>query len=555
MPGPGDQFGRYRIEGALGQGGMGVVLTAVHLDLGRRVALKLLAPQLVGAHDMVARFRREAQALARLDSPHVVQVYDAGEHDGWVYIATQLVPDGDLAELVRRRGPLPPAEALPLLDQVLSGLADAHAVDLLHRDVKPSNVLLRQEPGGLRAYLCDFGIAQALDVTNVEQTQGVIGTWAYLAPERFDGVPATARADIYATGCLLWFLVTGRLPYEGSMLQLAVAHQRAPVPQLPGVDPWSHAVNQLLLRSMAKEPADRFASAQEMQAFLRSGAAVAAAGPPVPADATLAPQPPTMAGPGRTLESTRGRGASAAVGTSTARAGGGRRIALAVAAVMLVAGGVGGALAATGVLSADDSPAARQPDGGQPDGGHPDGGRTSTATTPSGAAPTSSAAVDGPRCWNDPDRVVASLDACSEAFGLPGLFWAYPELTRSEPCYDAGGAVKRPALWKCNVNLADGTPIEVNYSLWGQDAGGVPHYRSEAGTEPETVRVDGRPAYYRWRYYDVTKQLEKLAVLYVDYRFGFTVYVPQGKDPQAAIDEGKVRFRPPSQMRGVDGGD
>lgn len=550
LPEPGEVFGRYRVVDRLGHGGMGVVLTAVHEDLGRRVALKLLAPQLVGSPDMVARFRREAQALARLDSPHVVQVYDTGEHDGWLYISTQLIPDGDLTTFVEARGPLPAAEALGLVDQVLAGLADAHAVGLVHRDVKPSNVLLRREADGVRAFLCDFGIAQATDVVNTEQTQGVIGTWAYLAPERFDGHPATERTDLYAVGCLLWFLVTGRLPFEGTMVQLAVAHQSAPVPQLPGGDPWSHAVNQLLRRSMAKDPADRFSSAPEMQSFLRSVRAVAEAGPAAPTMAA----PAVPVGPGRTLESTRDRDAPPPprppVGPPPAPvtpAGGPRpgrrsrwRLVGVVLAVLVVVAGTAGGLAAAGVFSGDDPG---------------DGGAAGTTTSPPTSAPTSAAtspaAEAGPRCWNDPDRVVASLDTCSEAFGLPGLFWAYPELTRSEPCYDAGGAVKRPALWKCNVNLADGTPIEVNYSLWGQDAGGLPHYRTEAGTEPETVEVDGRPAYYRWRYYDATKQLEKLAVIYVDYRFGFTVYVPEGKDPQQAIDEGKVRFRPPSEMRGV----
>lgn len=564
LPEPGEVFGRYRVVDRLGHGGMGVVLTAVHEDLGRRVALKLLAPQLVGSPDMVARFRREAQALARLDSPHVVQVYDTGEHDGWLYISTQLIPDGDLTAFVEARGPLPAAEAIGLVDQVLAGLADAHAVGLVHRDVKPSNVLLRRETDGVRAFLCDFGIAQAADVVNTEQTQGVIGTWAYLAPERFDGHPATERTDLYAVGCLLWFLVTGRLPYEGTMVQLAVAHQSAPVPQLPGADPWSHAVNQLLRRSMAKDPADRFASAPEMQSFLRSVRAVAEAGPAAPTMAA----PAVPVGPGRTLESTRDRDAPPQrppVGSppgpppppATPRPGAGRRsrgrLVGVVLSVLVVVAGTGGALAAAGVFSGDD-----RGDGGA--AGTTTAATTSTTATTAASSTTSTTATTsatsagveaGPRCWNDPDRVVASLDTCSEAFGLPGLFWAYPELTRSGPCYDAGGAVKRPALWKCNVNLSGGIAVEVNYSLWGQDAGGVPHYRAEAGTGPETVEVDGSPAYYRWRYYDATKELEKLVVLYIDYRFGFTVYAPKDKDPQQAIDEGKVRFRPPSEMRGV----
>lgn len=526
MPGPGDTFGRYRVEAALGQGGMGVVLTAVHLDLGRRVALKLLAPQLVGSDDMVARFRREAQALARLDSPHVVQVYDTGEHDGWLYIATQLIPDGDLADLVQRRGPLPAAEALALVDQVLAGLADAHAVGLIHRDVKPSNVLLRNEAAGIRAFLCDFGIAQAVDVTNIEKTQGVIGTWAYLAPERFDGHPATAQADLYATGCLLWFLVTATLPYDGTMVQQGLAHQTAPVRQLPGSDPWSHAVNQLLLRSMAKDPADRFSSAQEMQSFLRSATSVAVAGG-VEQDATvIAASQPVTSTPGRTVEATRPKD-----GSPPASSRRGLRIAAVVAAVVLLGGAAGGALAAGGFFQGEDDPAAAQEDGS--------------------SSPTTIASAGGPRCWNDPDTAVTSLDQCLTPTGVNGLKWVFPSI--DDTCTDVKDrdpAIDRPELWECIVRLADGTQVKVNYSQWNSASGGRSYYdRDPELAAGPPIREDGRVAFRQWS--GEGKGLSKYVVMYADHAFGFTAYSNDPEQAQEAIDQGLITWRPVAEVRGT----
>lgn len=545
MPGPGDTFGRYRVEAALGQGGMGVVLTAVHLDLGRRVALKLLAPQLVGADDMVARFRREAQALARLDSPHVVQVYDTGEHDGWLYIATQLIPDGDLTELVQSRGPLPAAEALMLVDQVLSGLADAHAVGLIHRDVKPSNVLLRNETAGVRAFLCDFGIAQALDVTNVEKTQGVIGTWAYLAPERFDGHPATAQADLYATGCLLWFLVTATLPYDGTMVQQAVAHQTLPVRQLPGGDAWSHAVNQLLLRSMAKDPADRFSSAQEMQAFLRSATGVAkAAGSGTAGATTVVAHQALPAQPGRTVESTRAKDGTA----QDVPRRRGLRITAVVAAVVLLGGAVGGALAAGGDFWGEDAPNARSTDRSSPATTGPTGPTGSTDPTAKGTVE-----AEGPRCWSDLAEVVASLDQCLPPTGVNGLMWVFPSI--DDDCTDVkkvDSTINRPELHECRVTLADGTEVKVNYSQWNSPGGGRQVYDRDPDLTPgPPIRTDGRIAFHQWS--GIGKGLFKYARTYADYAFGFTVYTNDADQAQQAIDQGLIEWREPAEVRGTTG--
>lgn len=290
IPGVGDSLGPYRITRQLGAGGMGVVFEAVEEGLGRRVALKVLAVQLAEEPEFRSRFLREATILARSDSPHIIQVYSHGEHDGVLYLATQYVSGGDLAARVASDG-LPSADgALDLAAQVASALADAHAVGVVHRDVKPHNVLLRAGQDQAHAYLCDFGIARD-DETSLTSSGVVAGTYAYLAPERFRGEPATAASDIYALGCLVWFLLTGRAPYDGGPVQLATQHEFSPIPQLPGAPA---QLNAFLARAMAKDPAARHPSAGAAAAHLR---AIRAAGG-LPAGQFVAPpQPPVPSYP------------------------------------------------------------------------------------------------------------------------------------------------------------------------------------------------------------------------------------------------------------------
>src|SRR3954452_11755313 len=162
-PPVGSKFGRYQITGVLGEGGMGVVFSAVHENLGRRVALKVLSADLASRPDFRRRFEREASALARLYSPHIIDVYDFGEVEDWLFIATQLVAGRDLRDWLAHKGPLPPREALALIAQVAAALADAHDAGVIHRDIKPSNILLHESTDELYAYVCDFGISQTDD--------------------------------------------------------------------------------------------------------------------------------------------------------------------------------------------------------------------------------------------------------------------------------------------------------------------------------------------------------------------------------------------------------
>jgi len=267
---PGDGFGRYEIERRLGAGGMGVVHLALDTQLQRRVALKVMSPQLTDDPEFLARFHREAETLARLDSPHITTIFDHGDVDGTPYLAMQYVAGGDLGTQLKQRGPVPVALAAMICAQVAEALHDAHAAGIVHRDVKPANVLVR-DPDAAEpfVYLGDFGIAQAgTDGEGLTRAGGVAGSWAYLAPERAHGAPATPSSDVYALGCLLHACVTGRAPYAGSDVEMAVAHVNEPVPQLPGTDAATLELNRVLRRAMAKDPAERHASAGELRADL-----------------------------------------------------------------------------------------------------------------------------------------------------------------------------------------------------------------------------------------------------------------------------------------------
>jgi eukaryotic-like serine/threonine-protein kinase len=252
--------GRYELERPLGQGATAVVDLARDAELDRPVALKRLLESLVRDDELRARFLREARLAARLAHPNVVRVYDVGEDGGRPFIAMEYVEGETLAELARRRGPLPPDEVVELGVQLCRGLAAAHEAGLVHRDVKPQNLLLRGD-GVLK--LGDFGVAFGLAGTRLTTAGTVLGTAAYLAPEQARGEEVTAAADVYGVGAVLYELVTGRPPRSPSSL----AELAGPATIQPP-DGAPRALAAIVMRCLAAEPAHRPASAAAVAAAL-----------------------------------------------------------------------------------------------------------------------------------------------------------------------------------------------------------------------------------------------------------------------------------------------
>ncbi|MHA6617744.1 serine/threonine-protein kinase [Pseudonocardia sp. DLS-67] len=260
------ELGQYRLEGLLGHGGMGEVHRAFDQRRGRAVALKILPSELAHDEDFRARFRRESDSAARLQDPHVVPIHDFGEIDGRLYIDMRLI-DGIGMDRLIASGPLDLRRAVALIGQVAEALTDAHAHGVLHRDVKPSNILVT--PSDF-AYLVDFGIARALDehLTAVTRSGATIGTLGYMAPERFDGGPPDHRSDIYSLACTLAECLTGRRPFDAASLpSIMKAHLTAdpPRPSLQRGDV-PRALDEVIARGMAKDPAARFSTARDLAA-------------------------------------------------------------------------------------------------------------------------------------------------------------------------------------------------------------------------------------------------------------------------------------------------
>jgi serine/threonine kinase PknH len=327
--------GSYRIEGMLGRGGMGVVYGARHTELGRQVALKVLADRLSSTPEFVARFEREGRSQASLDHPHVVTVYEAGESEHGLYIAMRLVQGSTLAQLMQE-GELDTRRTLSLLGQVADALDAAHAAGLVHRDVKPQNVLVGDADD---AYLGDFGLTRMGGENGATVTGGLVGTLSYLAPEVIEGARAEPASDRYAFAAMLFEALTGSVVFpRGTTVATLYAHSTEAPPRISERRPeLPQELDELFARALSKDPGERQESAAELvekTAAIIEGAGLAELGPPEPSlsafdENTAEPRP--RAGP------------------APPRPGVGRR-----AAVWLVCGLVAGAAVALGLSALAD---------------------------------------------------------------------------------------------------------------------------------------------------------------------------------------------------------
>ena len=262
----GSNFAGYRIESVVGRGGMGVVYRATDLSLQRPVALKLVAPELAGDELFRRRFLKEPRLAASLDHPNVVPIYEAGEHDGQLYLAMRFVDGSDMRTLLRREGGLPAERALDILAQVASALDAAHRRGLVHRDVKPANVLVDEDG---HAYLTDFGVTKQLG-GNTTETGQIVGTLDYVAPEQIRGEDVDARADGYALACVLYECLAGAPPFHrATEAETLWAHMQEPPPPLPGLP----ALDRVMVKALAKDPGDRYATCGELIADARAALA------------------------------------------------------------------------------------------------------------------------------------------------------------------------------------------------------------------------------------------------------------------------------------------
>src|SRR3954469_2534142 len=258
---PGDVFGDFRIESVAGRGGMGVVYRAVQLDLGRPVALKLIASDRAADPAFRERFQRESRLAALIDHPNVVPVHGAGEEDGQLYLVMRYVPGTDLHRLLKREGPLAPERAAGFVAQVASALDAAHAAGLVHRDVKPANVLI----SGEHAYLGDFGLTRMLSSEEqLTETGQWLGTTDFSSPEQLQGEAVAARADFHSPGCVLHPALLGGPPFPRSTIPATLlAHLNDPPPR-PSERGAPQGFDRVMARALAKNPADRYPSAGDL---------------------------------------------------------------------------------------------------------------------------------------------------------------------------------------------------------------------------------------------------------------------------------------------------
>lgn len=285
----GQTLGKYHILAEIGRGGMGTVYKAHDTVLDRVVAIKVLAPHLAGNEEFVQRFLHEARSAGRLDHPHIVTIHDVAQVAGYSFIVMKYLEGRSLAEILRREGPLAPERTVRILAQIAEALDYAHARGLVHRDVKPGNILVDTQD---QATLTDFGIARGGEGTRLTQAGMVIGTPAYMAPEQVKGTPVGPPTDVYALGVVAYEMLGGRPPFEGDTSRVLFAHVYEAPPPLPQLNPKiPPALGAVVQQALAKEPGERFGSAGAFVAALRQ---------------VLEPDKGELARPGVVLESPPG---------------------------------------------------------------------------------------------------------------------------------------------------------------------------------------------------------------------------------------------------------
>jgi hypothetical protein len=334
---PGSQLAGYRIEGIAGGGGMGVVYRATQAALDRTVALKVIAPGLAEDDEFRTRFKRESRLAASIEHQNVIPIYEAGEADGVLFLSMRYVEGTDLRSLLDREGSLEPHRATRIVAQVAEALDAAHGAGLVHRDVKPGNILIAP---GEHVYLTDFGLTKrAASQSALTKTGALVGTIDYVAPEQVEGFRVDARSDVYALACVLYHLLTGRVPYDKpSDMARLFAHVNEPPPLPSAVEPGvPHELDEVVVRGMAKDPDERYQSAGDLGRAALAGA-----------------ESRTIPGPGHTVargEAAPGGAAAPSVPAappSTATARSRRPWAWALAAAAVVAAGVVVALVVSG---------------------------------------------------------------------------------------------------------------------------------------------------------------------------------------------------------------
>ena len=410
---PGTQLGGYRVATVLGRGGMGVVYLAQQLALDRRVALKIINADLSDDQEFRDRFAREAQLAAAIDHRHIIPVYDAGEADGRLYLSMRYVKGHDLRTVLQLEGPLAPARALGIAGAVADALDAAHAAGMVHRDVKPANVLIEDGPGpeADRVYLTDFGLTKRVtgSTPGITRTGIFVGTPDYAAPEQASGKTVDGRTDEYSLACVLHECLTGATPFpRDSDAQVLAAHLLEPPPAASSIRPGlPTSLDEVLARGMAKDPEARFPTCAALVSAAAGAlgaappATVVAPPPAMPASAFPPPAPgtaPVPTGGFTTGDPTPGQPPTTVVGPRRPDDGRRRRRTWLIAALfaILLVGGVVGILLASGgskpSASPSDSPAVSTT---VPSTGPSPTGPSSTGPSPTGPSSTGPSPTSG----------------------------------------------------------------------------------------------------------------------------------------------------------------